>query len=59
MYGNTAAGVAGAGATAGVAGVDPGALPHTGLQLIWLVLVAVMLIAVGLSARRLVRRNVA
>jgi hypothetical protein len=51
MYGNTGVGVASAGSVA--------LLPHTGLQLIWLVLAAVMLIAVGLSARRLVRRNVA
>ena len=49
MYGNTGVGVAGAGTVA--------LLPHTGLQLIWLVLAAVMLIAVGVSARRLVRRN--
>ena len=52
MYGNTAFGVASAGPAAAL-------LPYTGLQLIWLVLAAVMLIAVGLSARRLVRRNVA
>ena len=52
MYGNAAFGVAGAGSTAAL-------LPYTGLQLIWLVLAAVMLIAVGLSTRRLVRRNVA
>lgn len=56
MYGNTAAGAAGV-AGAGVLASDPGALPHTGLQLIWLVLAAVMLISVGLSARRLVRRD--
>ena len=52
MYGNAAFGVAGAGTTAAL-------LPNTGLQLIWVVLAAVMLFAVGLSARRLVRRNVA
>jgi LPXTG-motif cell wall-anchored protein len=53
MYGNAAFGVAGA----GTAGSAAALLPNTGLQLIWLVLAAVMLIAVGLSARRLVRRN--
>lgn len=52
MYTNPAFGVAGAGSTAAV-------LPYTGLQLIWLVLAAVMLIAVGFSVRRLARRNVA
>jgi hypothetical protein len=63
MYGNTGVGAAGAGSAAGAAGVgvanvDPTALlPHTGLQLIWFVLVAVMLISVGFSARRLVRRD--
>jgi hypothetical protein len=57
MYGNTASG---AGATGAVtAGSTAGLLPNTGLQLIWLVLTAVMLIAVGISARRLVRRNAA
>jgi hypothetical protein len=57
MYGNAGVGAAGG---AGVASAGSVALlPHTGLQLIWLVLAAVMLIAVGLSARRLVRRNVA
>ena len=50
MYGNAAFGVAGAGSTAAL-------LPFTGLHLTWLVLAAVMLIAVGLSARRLARRN--
>jgi LPXTG-motif cell wall-anchored protein len=58
MYGNTGLGVAGAGGIA-TAGSAAGLLPNTGLQLIWLVLAAVMLVAVGLSARRLVRRNVA
>jgi hypothetical protein len=52
MYGNPAFGVAGAGSTAAL-------LPFTGLQLIWVVLAAVMLIAVGFSARRLARRSVA
>ena len=52
MYANPAFGVAGASSTAAL-------LPYTGLELIWLVLAAVMLIAVALSARRLVRRNVA
>jgi hypothetical protein len=52
MYGNTAFGVAGTGPAAAL-------LPFTGLQLTWLVLAAVMLVAVGLSTRRLVRRNVA
>jgi LPXTG-motif cell wall-anchored protein len=56
MYGNTGLGVAGAGGIA-TAGSAAGLLPNTGLQLIWLVLAAVMLIAVGLSARRLVRRT--
>ncbi len=55
MYGNTAAGAAGA----VTAGSTAGLLPNTGLQLIWLVLMAVMFIAVGISARRLVRRNAA
>jgi hypothetical protein len=50
MYGNAAFGVAGAGTTAAL-------LPNTGLQLIWVVLAAVMLIAVGLSTRRLLRRK--
>jgi hypothetical protein len=58
MYGNTASGVAGT-TGAVTAGSTAGLLPNTGLQLIWLVLTAVMLIAVGISARRLVRRNVA
>ncbi|MGH3013122.1 MAG: hypothetical protein ACRDLZ_11685 [Gaiellaceae bacterium] len=53
MYGNAAFGVAGAGTVGSTAAL----LPNTGLQLVWLVLGAVMLIAVGLSARRLVRRN--
>jgi hypothetical protein len=50
MYGNAAFGVAGAGTTAAL-------LPNTGLQLIWIVLAAAMLIGVGISTRRLVRRN--
>jgi hypothetical protein len=54
MYGNTAAG-----AGAITAGSTAGLLPNTGLQLIWLVLTAVMLVAVGISTRRLVRRNAA
>jgi hypothetical protein len=53
MYGNVQAfGIAGAGSTAAV-------LPYTGLQLIWLVLAAVMLIGVSFSIRRLARRSVA
>jgi sulfite exporter TauE/SafE len=58
MYGNAGVGAAGGGVGVASAG-SVALLPHTGLQLIWLVLAAVMLIAVGLSARRLVRRNVA
>jgi hypothetical protein len=58
MYGGQ--GIAGAGVGGGLAstgvGVAGGALPFTGFNVLWLILVAVTLVTTGIATVRLARR---